>query len=491
MEGIAGTYGETDKALVMKMLSKLEHRGPDIQSIHSDEKAALGARKPQRRHDERLLAVAEDGGVAVASDSYLLNKEFLRWTIVPKMDKTVSDARLMLEMYKIVGARMFGYIEGAYAVAIVSEGKTLLARDTYGLKPLYISGDARRGAYSSEMKSQIVADEKFVPFPPGTLFESGEGYRKISQTGIPWAKDPGPENPAERTKCLLIRSVLGCMEDTSGFNVLLSGGIDSSAVAAAAAEITPDIHSVCVGTEQSEDLRMARLVADHLGTVHDERVYDVEDMLEILDEVIYYAESFDYPLVRSCIPNFMATHMFSDRHRPILCGEGGDEVFAGYEYLARIRTDAKLLAERKALLDSGHLTGFQRVDRMTSSASLDGRMPFMSPEIVDFGLELGKRELIGKKPEHSKLVLRKAFKKDLPKDVVWRRKQKFSEGAGSINALAKLADKQISDKEFERESKTLAGGRIRTKEELLYFRIFQRHYPSTSATSAVGCTARP
>lgn len=491
MEGIAGTFGETDKALVRKMLTKLEHRGPDKQSIHFNDAAVLGARKLQRKRGERLPAIAEEDSIAVASDSYLLNKELLRRTIVPRVDKTVSDARLMLEMYKIVGARMFGYIEGAYAVAIVTEGKTILARDTYGLKPLYISGDSHRGAYSSEMKSQIVADKKFISFPPGTLFVSGEGYRTISQTGVPWAKDPGPGDPVERTKYLLIKSVLSCLEDSRGFNILLSGGIDSSAVAAAAAEITSDIHSVCVGTEQSEDLRMARLVADHLGTVHEEAVYDVEDMLKTLDEVIYHAESFDYPLIRSCIPNFMATHMFPDRHRPTLCGEGGDEVFAGYEYLAKMRTDAELLAERKALLNSGHLTGFQRVDRMTSSASLDGRMPFMSPEIVDFGLELGIHDLIGKKPECSKLILRKAFEKYLPKVVVWRRKQRFSEGAGSINALAKLAERRISDKDFERESKILAGGRIRTKEELMYFRIFQKHYPSTSAFSAVGFSARP
>jgi asparagine synthase (glutamine-hydrolysing) len=491
MEGIAGTYGEMDKSLVRKMLTELEHRGPDVVGIKSDDKTVLGARGSQRRHGERILPVAEDDGISVASDSYLLNKEFIRRTIVPKMDETASDTQLMLEMYKQVGVRMFGYIEGAYAVAIASKGKTILARDTYGLKPLYISGDARRGVYSSEIKSQILADEKFVPFPPGTLFVSGEGYRKISRKDIPWAKGPGPGNPAERTRYLLIRGVRGCMEGTNGFNLLLSGGIDSSAVAAASAELTSDLYSVCVGTEQSEDLKMARLVADHLGTVHNERVYGVEDMLEILDEVIYHAESFDYPLVRSCIPNFMATHMFPDRHRPTLCGEGGDEVFAGYEYLTKIRTDAKLLAERKALLESGHLTGFQRVDRMTASASLDGRMPLMSPEIVDFGLGLGRRDLIGKKPEHSKLILRKAFEKQLPRAVVRRRKQRFSEGAGSINALAAYADKQISDKQFERESKTLAVGRIRTKEELLYFRIFRAHYPSTSAFSAVGFTARP
>jgi asparagine synthase (glutamine-hydrolysing) len=236
---------------------------------------------------------------------------------------------------------------------------------------------------------------------------------------------------------------------------------------------------------------MARLVADYLGTRHKERVYDVEDMLKVLGDAIYYGETFDYPLVRSCIPNYMATHVFSDRNRITLCGEGGDEVFAGYDFFLGIKKDEALRSERAALLRDGHMTGFQRVDRMTASASLDGRMPMMSNQVVDYGLQLDRKALLGSKVEKSKLVLRKAFADLLPRQVTWRRKRRFGEGAGSINSLVGYSEKLISDKEFERERKLLPRNRIRTKEELLYHRIFQRHFPSESALAAVGFTPCP
>jgi len=152
----------------------------------------------------------------------------------------------------------------------------------------------------------------------------------------------------------------------------------------------------------------------------------------------------------------------------------------------------KVLAdERKKLLSEGYLTGFQRVDRMTASASLDGRMPIMSQRIVEYGLSLGRRALLGSKPERNKLVLRKAFEGLLPEEVVWRRKQRFSDGAGSMNSLVKVAEKLISDRGFEKERAALPGGRIRTKEELLYFRTFSKFFPVKSAVNAVGITLRP
>ena len=161
----------------------------------------------------------------------------------------------------------------------------------------------RRGVYSSEIKSQQLAEERFNPFPPGKTLVSGEGFKRTVRHEIPWAKDPNPKRPADKVRQLIMQSVLGCVDNSSGFNVLLSGGIDSSVIAAAAAETALSIQSVCVGTEDSEDIKMARLVADHLGTRHKERVYDVEDMLKVLGDAIYYGETFDYPLVRSCIPN--------------------------------------------------------------------------------------------------------------------------------------------------------------------------------------------
>ena len=491
MEGIAGTFGFRDRALVRNMLEKLEHRGPEVADIVADTYLVLGARRPERRLGEHVLAIAEEDGVAVACDSYLFNKDLLRKTIVPSLDERAPDSRLILGMYKTVGTRIFNYLDGAYAIAILDAGKTILARDQFGLKPLYFSGDLRRGSYSSEIKSQVLAGEDFRPFPPGKMFVSDQGFSGIEPKKMPWAGDAKVKDQAKHLHSLMVESVLACMDGTEKLNILLSGGIDSSVVASAASELTEDISTVCVGMAGSEDLRMADKVSNLLHTHHKERVYTLDDMLKVLDKVIYCAESFDFPVVRSSIPNHMAAHMLKDRSRMTLCGEGGDEIFAGYEYMRDLRNDKALRAERASLLASAYLTKFQRVDRMTSSASLDGRLPMMNQTVVEFGLSLGWKALLGPKGDQRELALRKAFEASLPKDVLSRRKKRFSDGAGSMTALVAHAASSIPDKEFEKERKELPNDRIRTKEELLYYRIFKKHFPSESAAACVGITARP
>jgi len=491
MQGIAGTYGMRDRTLVRRMLDRLVHRGRDVLDLYDDDKAVLGARCSQDGCVESSAAIAQSDGIAVASDSYLFNREFLRRTISPSSSPQSSDAQLLLDMYRTIGTRLFGYIDGAFAVAIRDGKRVVLARDRYGMKPMYITSDASTGAFSSEIKSQIMSGSAFVPFPPGRMLIAGEGYKAIPGRRVPWAEPVMPENPAERVREMILSSVCDCLGSSKGFNILLSGGLDSSVVAAAASQVTKDLHTVCVGTEDSTDIEMARRVAATIGSDHRELVFDVEDMVDILDDVIYAAETFDYPLVRSCIPNLIAARLFADRKHVTLCGEGGDEVFAGYDSLLQIRSDKVLADERKKLLSDGYLTGFQRVDRMTASASLDGRMPIMSQRIVEYGLSLGRRALLGSKPERNKLVLRKAFEGLLPEEVVWRRKQRFSDGAGSMNSLVKVAEKLISDRGFEKERAALPGGRIRTKEELLYFRTFSKFFPVKSAVNAVGITLRP
>jgi len=477
-----------DQSLVSRMLDKLAHRGREILDVHADDHAVLGARCSSFQFGSSPHAIAVGHGLAVASDSYIFNREFLRKTICPSTPADASDAELLLDAYRTVGARVFGYMDGAYATVVLDRKKILIARDPYGLKPMYISTDANAGAFSSEMKSQMVSGTPFVPFPPGRMFVLGEGYRTIQRRKVPWAEPSLPEDPPKRVKEMIIARTLDCLGPTRAFNILLSGGLDSSAVAVAASQVTDEIHSVCVGVEGGMDLKMARMVAEALGTDHKELVYDVEDMLKVLDDVVYCSETFDYPLVRSCIPNLIATRAFADRRHVTLCGEGGDEVFAGYESLPSIKSDQALRAEKMKLLKAGHLTGFQRVDRMTAAASLDGRMPLMSNRIVEYGLSLGRRHLLGSRPERNKLVLRKAFQELLPKEVVWRRKQRFSDGAGSINSLVKVAERAIPDAEFERERKSLPGERIRTKEELMYYRVFRKFFPTKSASDAVGFT---
>ncbi len=491
MEGIAGTYGWNDGPLVKKMLRKIAHRGPDATKVVEDDRQVLGARQLRIGNERRLRPIAEHDGISVASDSSIFNRDWLYERFVGPVERPYSDQELMLGMYRKLGTSMFGHLDGAFSVAISDRGKTVLARDRYGLKPLYLSGGARRGTYSSEMKSQLLVGEDFAPFPPGRFLVRGKGFFSIRPRSSGPTKRPSRSN-ADTLRPLIVEGVKGSMDGTDGLNILLSGGIDSSVVACAASLVTDDIKSVCVGSEGGTDIGMARAVADQLGTDHHEVMYDVDQMLEVLDEVTYAAETFDYPLIRSCIPNFMATHAFEDRTRVTLCGEGGDEIFAGYDYMRDIRGEDRLRAERMRLLRTGHMTGFQRVDRMTASASLDGRMPLMARGVIDFGLNAGRRWLLGPRLEQSKLLLRESFADLLPREVMERKKQRFSDGAGSIHSLVRISEDIITDREFETERKRLPKNRVRTKEELLYFRSFAKHFgDSENVLKSVGFTLRP
>jgi len=490
MHGIAGTYGYESKALVRRMLGRIRHRGPDVSRTHVGDRITLGACALASRRGGKTQALAEEGGVTVSCDSYMFNKALLRDRFAPDLGEDFTEAQLLLSMYQSMGTKAFNYIDGAFAAAVVDGDRIVLARDRYGMKPLYLSGGVRTGSFSSEMKSQMLTEEEFVPFPPGKVMRQGKGLYPIKPVRLRAAHRGGSKSPHRNLRGLLVDSVGTCSEGLSQLNVLLSGGIDSSAVAAAAAQVAPKIESVCVGFNGGTDLDMARKVSESIGSRHREKIFNVEEMLASLDDVVYAAETFDFPLVRSCIPNLMATRMIRGATRVGLCGEGGDEIFAGYDYMRDIRDEAKLSAERRMLLKTGWKTGFQRVDRMNASASIDGRMPLMDGRVIALGMQLGWRHL-GRSPNTCKLALRRAFEDVLPDEVLGRRKQRFSDGAGSMHVLEKVADKMISDKEFKKERGVLPKGRIRTKEELLYYRIFEKHFPSPSAAAAVGLTPRP
>jgi asparagine synthetase B (glutamine-hydrolysing) len=179
MEGVAGTYGTSDKLLVHRMLKRLKHRGPDVVDTHSDDGFTLGACMPSGRADTKIPALAEEDGIVVGSDSYIFNRAALAEEFLPATVGPVSDAQLLLRLYRRLGTRIFTLIDGAFVVAVLDNGKLVLARDRYGLKPLYISGDRNSGSFSSEIKSQILAGASFVPFPPGKMFVSGKGYKAL------------------------------------------------------------------------------------------------------------------------------------------------------------------------------------------------------------------------------------------------------------------------------------------------------------------------
>lgn len=486
MQGLAGTFGSNDRVLVKEMLGMIRHRGQEDEMIIETEGVTIGGCKHRLQNDRTSASIVVEDDIAVAADSYLFNRDSLQLNFFGKIDPEVPDSRLVLDLFKLKGPSALNHLSGAFAISILNGKELILARDSYGLKPLYISLAENIGGYSSEMKSQQMLDDDFRPFPCGGIFSTVSGFKEIIPEIVHRMNNVEPGLCLRR---LIGRSVGRCIERGNRVNVLLSGGLDSSVIAAEAARQCDDVNTLCVGMNGSKDIEMARKVAVHLGTDHKERTYDIDDMIETLDKAIYSLESFDLPLVRSSIPNYLATHSITDRGCVTLCGEGSDEIFGGYDHMIEL-DDRTLREERNSLLLGGHLTGFQRVDRMTSSASLDCRMPFMDPAIIAYGLKIGAKDLVDGRYGLSKIALRKAYGGLLPDEVVQRQKKRFSDGAGSMEAMKGIAEREITDREFEKETKDIPGGRVRNKEELMYYRIFMSHFGTCRCMDAVGMTPR-
>jgi asparagine synthase (glutamine-hydrolysing) len=261
--------------------------------------------------------------------------------------------------------------------------------------------------------------------------------------------------------------------------VSLSGGLDSSIVSMIASRETPGLHSFVVGVEGGEDLEASRLMADTLGTQHHEYIYNEQDMLKVLPDVVYYLESFDPALVRSAIPNYMLAEMASDYVKVMLTGEGADELYAGYSYLQRFEQPDSLQKELVYITEALHNTNLQRGDRMSMAHGLEARVPFLDVESVSMALSLPSEWKLQDDSRPAKSLLRRAFEGYLPDEIVYRPKMKFSKGAGSSDILAERADEKVSDGEFREETERLQQDwdyTLPNKEALLYYKMLRENY---------------
>jgi len=275
------------------------------------------------------------------------------------------------------------------------------------------------------------------------------------------------------------------LKGKSKVGVFLSGGIDSSIIAYLVKKNFRDVIFLSVGTDKSSDLLFAGSLAKYLRAPHYIHRYDVREMRAVLPKVIYHLESFDALLVRRSIPNFIVARLAKKKGvDTVFIGEGGDELFAGYEWLKNLRgrdLHDKLMDFMPVL----HNTGFQRCDRMPLSLGIEAKIPFFDAEFIRFALKISPSLKISDRKQE-KWVLRKSFEDFLPSEIVWRKKQKFSQGAGSYEIMARVADKEISDAEFRREKLIEDGSILKNKEELLYYRIFRKFFPYDSILPNVG-----
>jgi asparagine synthase (glutamine-hydrolysing) len=306
---------------------------------------------------------------------------------------------------------------------------------------------------------------------------------------MPFGSGGPPKEILDQTREILIAATEAQMMGDVPVGVFLSGGLDSSLIAAIAARWLrardERLITFAVGTEGSPDLAAARRVSEYLDTEHHEWIYTADDALHGVEDVVRVIEHFDASLVRSAVPNNMLAALASQHVKVVLTGEGADEIFAGYEY-QRLISDADELHEDVVRTIEGlHNLNLQRCDRVTMAHGLEARVPFLDRDVINFGVSLPAAWKVAAPGEMEKTLLRRAFTGWLPEDVLWRQKAQFGDGSGAAGVLTNAIEASIGDEELE-AAQDIGGTEIRTKEELAYYRIWEKSHEGVEVSATLG-----
>jgi len=487
----AGRNAVARRADVDRRADRLRHRGPDgCGSLrHGDVVLAhrrlsiidvAGGRQP---------LVGEDGRVATVCNGEIYNHSALRSRLQRRHRfRSRTDSEVLVHLYEEMGEDLVHELDGMFAFVVTDGERVLAARDPLGIKPLYLGHDAEGGVWlASEVKALSDLCVDLAEVPPGGLFTLEDGVRRWFRPA--WSENPPAEPAPFRPQVLadtLEAAVVKRLMSDVPLGVFLSGGLDSSLVAALVRDHVDDLHSFAVGVEGSSDLEAARTVARHLGTHHHERVYSAAEAVAALEPVIAHLESYDAALVRSSVPCYFLSQLTAEHVKVVLSGEGSDEAFAGYLYFRRATDAATLHRETVRLLDGLHNMNLQRVDRMTMAHSLEARVPFLDIDFLDVAMDLDPAEKLHRPGRPEKWLLRRCFEGRLPDRILWREKEEFAQGSGAEAVLAAAAESRVTDDDLREASPRFPADPPRTKEELLYRRIFEDVYPGGVAQPTVG-----
>ena len=474
------------------MLGRLTHRGPDDTGEIRVGGAWLGHTRlsiVDVSHGHQPL-VNRQGNFLLVGNGEVYNHEEVRETLWDSRFRTNSDNEVALHLLEERGPDALGELHGMYAfLAAGTDGSFYAVRDPVGIKPLYWARRDGNVRFASEIRAFDPDWQPYVEaFPPGHYWtpESGlvrfadavpeAGHDQLEGPSEPGA--PVPDEILRTTREKLVESVERQMMGDVPVGVFLSGGLDSSLVAAIAApyleERGEQLKTFAVGTENSADLIAAREVAEFLGTEHHERIYTAEDALEALPKVVRTIENYDPSLVRSAVPNYMLAELTAKHVKVVLTGEGADEIFAGYEHLREIDDDGELHDEIVRMIESLHNLNLQRCDRVTMAHGLEARVPFLERDVIELGLKLPAGWKVSGEDQPEKRLLRLAFEGWLPHKFLWREKSQFGDGSGAAEVLTEAVEETVSEVEFERERDEVEP-ELRTREEAGYYRIFREH----------------
>ncbi len=501
MCGIAGCIGVRDTETINRMLDALPHRGPNDRGIHTHGNFVFGHTRLSivdvAHGHQPILANEKSAGIICNGEIYNFRK--LRTRLSPQHRfLTKSDTEVILHLYQEKGPECVKELDGMFAFAIFDGDDFMMARDPIGIKPLYYGYYKDNLYFSSELGAMTQAGvDEVHEFPAGCYYTPAEGFVQYYQ--VPEIEDhllTDIEETSDLIRETFIKAVKKRLlaDPEVPVGSFCSGGLDSSLVAAIAAENIPHLHTFVVGMEDengdvSDDIKAARIAAKHIGSTHHELLFTEEEYYEALPIVINKLESYDPSLVRCAVPCYFTCKLAADYVTVVLTGEGADELFTGYHYMKHFPFD-KLNMEGRRCIGNLHNINLQRADRMGMFFSLELRVPFLDEAMVDLSMkippELKIREHKGAKIE--KWILRKAFEDTnyLPDDVLWRYKVQYTQGAGCESLGEAMAEKEMSEEEYERIKAENPKATINSREAAYYFKIFRQFHPQDSVLGSIG-----
>lgn len=519
MCGIVGVFDlKTDsqklRPQVLEMSKKLRHRGPDWSGIYCGEKAVIA-------HERLSIVDPESGGQPLYSkdkklvlgvNGEIYNHREIRAQYEGKYEfQTGSDCEVILALYNDKKEKFLDDLNGIFAFALYDEEEDayLIGRDHIGIIPLYMGWDKFGNFYvGSELKSLEGYCTKIEEFPPGHYLFSKDGEIKRWHTREWTEYENVKDNPAD------IKELAQSLEDAVHrqlmsdvpYGVLLSGGLDSSITSALAKKFAakrieegdkndawwPQLHSFVIGLEGAPDLAAARKVADHIGTVHHEIHYTIQEGLDAIRDVIYHIETYDVTSVRASTPMYMLARVIKSMGiKMVLTGEGADEIFGGYLYFHKAPNAEEFHKECVRKVSRLHMYDCLRANKSLAAWGVEGRVPFLDKEFLDVAMRFNPEEKMAKNGRMEKWVVRKAFEDMLPESITWRQKEQFSDGVGYgwIDTLKDIATQKVTDEMMENAKFRFPVHTPMNKEEYLYRKIFSEHFPSDQAAACVPSVA--
>jgi asparagine synthase (glutamine-hydrolysing) len=500
MSGLVVGFGQPKREVVEAMFDKIEHRGPALSDVSQQRRAVLAqnytrADVIQDGTSAKIPFAGSAGeGMRICYDGQIGNWAQLA-AAHDVADGPFREERLLLQLHRRYGPNMLRYLGDSIFAFVISDGERLFAaRDLLGIKTLFYGRQDGTLYLASELKSLRAATDDVREFPEGHFMEADGTLTRFAELPeSPEVSDAELPQIIDDVRDIIERSVRNRVDFLRPTAALLSGGMDSSVISYLSSRIYREqfgreakLKTFAMGVGESGDIRHARTVAKHIGSDHQELIVDRRAILDALPEVIYWLESFDPSLVRSSVSNYLISGRAREEGvEVLLSGEGGDEIFCGYTYLKEVPPD-QLTAKQIECLGYLHSNASLRLDRMNQCHSVRVVAPLISGELLDYALRIPPqyKQMPEGDGKWEKWVFRKAYESVLPKAVVWRGKQEFSQGSGSAGVLPDYFDEAVDDRQYaEAQAKYPL---IRSKEESYYFRIFTEHFGADRAVETVG-----